>query len=307
MIKKEASVIIITKNGKETLKNLLEYLINLNNIEIILVDDFSNSIVTKKIINKYKNEILVFRNKKTKKQAISRNIGAKHSKSNILIFFDDDCIPLKNYFIKKHINFHKKNKQTVLLSNITARKEDSVSDSRFNRNKINFGLSKVNNSEIQSGSFSISKNIFLEAGGFDEKLSFFEDLDLGIRLDNMGIHAYKDNSLIINHLDEKLTIKNELLKNFNAYSKDFFYILKKHKNENLKSMFLWGFKFLNDRSIMTDLLYSRLMFNITYVIYKEFLVNLDLPKKLHDSLFFYLQRNIIKIAVNKEKIPILLK
>jgi glycosyltransferase involved in cell wall biosynthesis len=71
---------------------------SLNDIEIMLIDDYSND-NSVKLIEKYQEKdkrIILIKNKKNKGTLISRNIGALNSRGEYLIFPDPDDIISKN-------------------------------------------------------------------------------------------------------------------------------------------------------------------------------------------------------------------
>ena len=85
---------------------------NFNDIEIILVDDFSNdkSLEIIEQIKKDDDRIVLLKNKKNKGSLISRNIGGLKAKGEFLIFPDSDDIISSNilekcYYMAKRYNF----------------------------------------------------------------------------------------------------------------------------------------------------------------------------------------------------------
>jgi len=92
---------------------------NFNDLEIILIDDFSkdNSI---ELIKNYKNEdnrIKLIKNKKNKGTFASRNIGIFISKGNYIMLPDPDDILLENC-LKYLYNFAIKNKYELIRFNV---------------------------------------------------------------------------------------------------------------------------------------------------------------------------------------------
>ena len=90
-----------------------------NDIEIILIDDFSND-NSIKLIKKYQNEdkrIRLIRNKKNKGTFASRNIGILKSKGEYIMIPDPDDILLENS-LKYFYNFAKKFNYEVIRFNV---------------------------------------------------------------------------------------------------------------------------------------------------------------------------------------------
>ena len=89
------SVIITTYKRSDKLEDAIKSVINqtYKNLEIIIVDDNSElkeeRELTAKIVSKYKN-IRYIKNEKNLGGSLSRNVGIKASKGNIICFLDDD-------------------------------------------------------------------------------------------------------------------------------------------------------------------------------------------------------------------------
>ena len=95
-IKPKISVIIPVYNSEKTIKSTIRSVQNQNmiDIEIILVNDFSNNATTK-IINEIKKKdvrIEIINNKKNMGILYSRSIGVLNSKGNYITTIDNDDI-----------------------------------------------------------------------------------------------------------------------------------------------------------------------------------------------------------------------
>ena len=96
------SVIIPTKQGKDTLEKTLRSVINqtYNNIEIIVVDDngikTENQLETEKIVKKVSEKILYMPLDKHVNGSYARNKGFSVSSGEYIAFLDDDDFLLKN-------------------------------------------------------------------------------------------------------------------------------------------------------------------------------------------------------------------
>ena len=86
------SVIIPTHNRKDLLKISINSVLNqtYQNIEIIVVDDFSTDGTKDFILSLRENRIRYFKNETNLYAAESRNIGIKYSKGEFIAFLDDD-------------------------------------------------------------------------------------------------------------------------------------------------------------------------------------------------------------------------
>jgi glycosyltransferase involved in cell wall biosynthesis len=109
------SVIIPTYNNAgllpDCLNSLLRQSIKPEKMEIIVVNDGSNDLTEKLVLN-YRNENpgrnIVYIPKKNGGPASARNAGLKHSRGQIIFFTDDDCQP-PALWMEKMLEIYKKN------------------------------------------------------------------------------------------------------------------------------------------------------------------------------------------------------
>lgn len=110
----KASIIILTNNRKQLLKQCLDSLIatGLSENEIILVDNGSSD-GTSEMVKNYENLILV-KNKKNLGVAKARNQGVKKAKGKFIIFLDDDTLIKKAKF-SEIMDFMKKDSNVAIV------------------------------------------------------------------------------------------------------------------------------------------------------------------------------------------------
>ena len=165
---------------------------NLNDIELILIDDFSEDKSTKIIENFQKEDkrIILIRNKKNKGTLISRNIGALHAIGEFLIFPDiDDIISIdilkKCYeFCKKYnydlIRFNMYSDKNFIFSLIDCRLKSSVYQPELRTYLIyGYGYPRlvdgiISNKFIKKTSFLMALNNINEYY-LNQKMVYFED------------------------------------------------------------------------------------------------------------------------------------
>jgi len=179
------SVIIPAYNAHKTIQKCLEGVLSQktnNEYEVIVVDDGSSD-DTVKIIEKFPVRLI---KQKHQGPAKARNLGAKKSKGNIIIFTDSDCIPPENWlkeltkpFSDSEIvgvsgTYKTKNKEKIL-----ARLEGYQIEERHEKMKMMDKIDFV-------GTFNCAyrKNIFFKYGGFNTKFktSSGEDPDLSFKI-----------------------------------------------------------------------------------------------------------------------------
>jgi len=105
------SIIIPVYNAEKYIEKLIKSLLNQRynkDFEIIVINNKSND-KTKEILNKYKKKIVYLEQNEVASSYVSRNIGIKIAKGDILAFTDSDCIIDKDWLI---------NGEMVLKNNI---------------------------------------------------------------------------------------------------------------------------------------------------------------------------------------------
>lgn len=192
----QISVIIPTRNRLDYINNLISDLLNQDilGIEIIVVDQSQNPTEIKNC----KHIIL-----DSTGPCISRNIGVKNAKGDILVFLDDDA-RIESNFIKEitnpiiNDNFH-----AVAGANCNVEGEYlTMNENFFSSNNDNFikVLTKNPNSSNSRICMSfpgccsaILKEVFDDIGGFDERFDptgAGEDRDIALKLFNKGYSTY---------------------------------------------------------------------------------------------------------------------
>jgi len=95
------SIIVPAYNAEKYIEKLIQSLLNQNyekDFEIIIINNNSND-KTKEILDKYKNKIIYLEQNKTASSYVSRNMGIKKAKGDIIAFTDSDCIVDKDWLI----------------------------------------------------------------------------------------------------------------------------------------------------------------------------------------------------------------
>jgi glycosyltransferase involved in cell wall biosynthesis len=288
----EVSVVIPTYNGEHKISHLLDALLKqtLQNFEIVVVIDGSTD-CTEKILDKYERRF--YRFKKIKQpnsgRSIVRNQGSKHAGGDLLIFYDDDMIPLPDS-ISQHLRFHTLNPKKSLLSgnqieNFSRQQCDIQNYKAFLSKKwlspFQPGISalSVENLFFSAANCSIKRRDFEFLNGFDERLTDAEDHDLALRALKKGMEVFFDKDNVAIHND-KISAAS-YLKRLRAYHIAHIKLSRIHqmplpqKSKHLHKEFVYrffAFKFwvkLIDSDILKYMLPSAMRFKMYDLIFQS--------------------------------------
>jgi len=220
----KVSVIISVYNGADilsvTLPNLLNQDYPNNKIEIIIVDDASTDDTSRLLDSiKQKEFITVISHSENRGRAATRNSGIKAASGELLILIDCD-IEVKSDFISQHVEYHKNENVTGVVSHL--RTHDTKSKDKYHR-YIFFGK---RGASIVGGGKPIPFNYFiqtctsLKADAINETGMYNEELPTyGIDLE----YAYRLWKIFPNKLyySEKIIVFMYKIKSLNEALLDF--------------------------------------------------------------------------------------
>ena len=305
------SIISTIYNKEKYILRFLRSLQNQNydNIEIILVDDFSedNSI---KRIESYKKEderIILLKNKKNKGTLVSRNLGIFLSKGKYVIIPDIDDILLKDLFIQC-LNFAKE-KDFDMIRYQTLENGRKI----FKKKSINQFLNKT--------VFQPELSLFMFYGS-----NILEIIDPMItnKFIKRNIFITSLNSINHYYLSKNMIFYEDTLMNFILCKKSkslyfikkigYFYISTPNSstrihsksdiyiNKTLKSFFLF-LKFILENTKNTK--YEKNIANNVLKKERNSILSLNLLKKLNIDLIFFIK--ILDLFIQNKFVSILLK
>ena len=199
MKNKLVSVLMSTHNNANEIKSSIDSILNqtYRNLELLIVDDFSQD-NTLEIIKSYKDgRIKYFQNKKNIGLTKSLNFLILQSKGYYIARQDADDISLKNR-IESQIEYMDKNQIEVC----TTRAKNKQTDKKIPRisfyipNKI---LIKFKNPFIH-GSLIIKKDLLNKLGNYDENFYFAQDYKLFTEIlkKKIRIHTINETLYILN-------------------------------------------------------------------------------------------------------------
>ena len=170
------SIIIPCKNEEKYIGKLLNSLLQQNlpqNVEIIIADANSTD-NTIEIINSYLDLLPNLKIIPGGLPSVGRNLGAKESKGEILLFIDSDVYFKRENIIVKSLDTFKKNKAEILGCFLNIENNLKVKMVYKICNLI-FYLSKFDKPFVVGSYMMINKDVFFNLGGFDEELMHCED------------------------------------------------------------------------------------------------------------------------------------
>lgn len=205
------SVIIPALNAGKVIEKCLKSIASQDykNIEVIVIDDFSSdqtSTLVKNLARKFNLTLKIMRNKRRLERSASRNLGAKVSKGDFLLFIDSDM-----YLSKTVISDCIKVLNVNLLLTAIIIPEKSVGEGFWAKCR---GLEKqcyIGDNRLEAARF-FKKVEFWKVGGWDEKMISGEDWDITKRVrEKYGIGRVKS---FIYHHEYRLTLWRAMKKKF---------------------------------------------------------------------------------------------
>lgn len=199
-MKVDVTVALTVYNAEKYIYSCIESLLSqtFKNFEIVIVEDppFDQ---TKNIIHKFNDKrIRYFRNQKHLGLSKSRNISVKLAKGNYIFFTDDDCIAAKDWIEQGLKTFHNLDCIGVegKIYYVNENYKPTFSDGTYIRHvKKGGGYHTIN--------IAYKKSIIKGLGGFDERYTYLEDRDLGLRAKELGKIIYNPYMLIYH---QKITL-----------------------------------------------------------------------------------------------------
>ena len=213
------SVIIPTYNRGSAILNTLKALcaqtLSASEYEIIVVDDGSpdnTSQIVREFMARHSDfHWQLFRHDTNKRRAGGCNTGLLAAKSPLVIFTDDDIIPVSSW-LKTHVNTHERYDETVSVLGHIQYPDEWCARSNFirflnsryigNRGKKQNYPHIVLPNHYAGGNTSTRRDLIIQAGLFDETIARCEDVALGFKLDKAGVKLMYNPEAIVVHYAE---------------------------------------------------------------------------------------------------------
>jgi glycosyltransferase involved in cell wall biosynthesis len=208
----DVSIVIPVRDNQRGINNYLESFFNSHQPfefpkEIIVIDNNSNPPI--KIPDQFlKHEIVRLCKCQTPGPGAARNYGAKHSKGEWLLFNDSDCLATDT-LLKGYVNNN--NGSLAYAGNIQSYGHGILSKYYESQEILLPMKAKDENGEFRpqyliTANALVWKPAFMEIGGFNEAISIAggEDVDLGLRLSQIGRLSYAFESIALHDFDDGL-------------------------------------------------------------------------------------------------------
>ncbi|OQY52235.1 MAG: hypothetical protein B6247_17630 [Candidatus Parabeggiatoa sp. nov. 2] len=177
------SIIIPTYNGAKRIGKCLEALAQQdyqNDYEILVVDDGSKDNTAALIEEKYPQVKLM--RQENAGPAAARNNGAQHASGDIILFTDDDCIPVTDWLLQTAVVAVKGaylTKQPQLIARFVQLEYEDKYRLLEKESYIDF---------IDTYSAAFRQEVFIKYGGYDSSfpVACAEDVELSYRMSYAG-------------------------------------------------------------------------------------------------------------------------
>ena len=135
--------------------------------------------------------------------AKARNQGIKRSKGDIVLFIDDDILASYD-LVKEHYEYHLTHPKSVVKGWV-----NHVSDME-NLPEPKFTWADYSTAFFWTSNVSVEKKYLVEAGFFDEDFREYgwEDLELGLRLKELGLRSVFNKKALVYHYKKELSKDN---------------------------------------------------------------------------------------------------
>ncbi|MDP3741147.1 MAG: glycosyltransferase family 2 protein [bacterium] len=205
------SCIIPTSDRESTLDKAIASVLSQTRLpdEVLVVD---NGNLPARISEEFASQVKIYRLAAKSGAARARNFGATQAKGDCLAFLDDDDLWNKNYL--SNVEKAVMNGAECVLGGIQIIKDGVMISSKNPAGKLVLPILLISNPGVVGSNLAISKNLFMQVGGFDPKLATSEDKSLIIEILRAGseVKVLSDNLVFVSrqfgtaHLSDDATM-----------------------------------------------------------------------------------------------------
>jgi glycosyltransferase involved in cell wall biosynthesis len=212
------SVVIPTRNRSEilgrTLAALAEQRHPADGFEVVVVDNGSTDATRELVGDLAENFPTALRLQEEPRPgpAAARNRGAEAAEGEVLLFLGDDMLPATPDLVAGHASLHQGRSEPTfsVLGRATWHPREPVSIFMrwLEEGGPQFAYGRLSPGPVSAGRYfytpnaSLKRQMFFDAGGFDERFphAAVEDIDLGTRLEALGLELVYEPSLLVHHV-----------------------------------------------------------------------------------------------------------
>lgn len=208
----KASIIVPTYNRKEDLERCIDHLEQLDypeeEHEIIVINDGSTD-GTEELLEQKENKITNFTgiNKENGGAGSARNKGIEAASGDYIFFIDDDCLAPEDW-IQQHMEHYKENEDIAGVDGVQwPHDKNWIEAYKIAREWREFIEETILGPEhrntirsVTTNNLSYKKEVFEEAGDFDEDIMRGQDTEHGHRVLKAGFLVLKDPDIRVSHL-----------------------------------------------------------------------------------------------------------
>jgi glycosyltransferase involved in cell wall biosynthesis len=192
-IKSQISIMTLTRNRASFISKAIESAQKQSflNWEMIVLDDDSND-NTGAILENYMskdNRIKYYKNSTALGISKNRNLGLSKANGKYIAVLDSDDEWIDNNKLQKQFDFLENNPDYVLIGSnikIVNEKGNFIKNTNFETEDANIRKKILKSNQIPHSTVMYKKDFADKIGGYDNKLSCVEDLDIFLRLGKLG-------------------------------------------------------------------------------------------------------------------------
>ena len=204
-----ASVCIPTRNRAQLLRLTLESLdwqtVAVNRLQVIVGDDGSNDGTIDMLRQLRPPYALKWTRLHGRGSGAARNAAARLADHEVLIFLDDDQITTPD-LVAAHLDVHEREPAVIVQGDypLAAGWDRRGASLIFERSRVRSRRAAdptaVVAFRLWGANFSVRRELWAEVGGFDERLPRNQDLELGLRLADLGVSLVVEPRALSHHL-----------------------------------------------------------------------------------------------------------
>jgi GT2 family glycosyltransferase len=193
------SVVIPTYNRRDSLLRTLNALARqtfpADAFEVVVVSDGATDGTAEAVKALKMPYCLHFVEQQNQGPSAARNHGMRRAGAPLVVYVDDDIEPVEG-FLAEHAAAHEGDDKLVLIGPQSGPMHEPMphwiawEHIKLQKQYENFvsGVWKAGPNNLYSGNFSVRREHLLAVGGFDERFTRQEDVELGFRLAQHGLH-----------------------------------------------------------------------------------------------------------------------